>query len=53
MADSLAMVKKYVYDRKELTLPQLREALMADFVGYEVLHTRLKIEYTQKAAGFR
>ncbi len=42
VADSLAMVKKYVFDRKEITLDQLRAALRADFVGYEVLHTRLK-----------
>ncbi len=42
MADSLAMVKKYVFDKKELTMDELRAALRADFVGYEVLHAKLK-----------
>ena len=36
-ADSLAMVRKYVYVEKRLTLEQLREALRADWAGNEKL----------------
>ncbi len=36
-ADSLAMVRKYVYTEKRLTLEQLREALRADWAGNEKL----------------
>ena len=34
-ANSLAAVKKLVYDEKRLTMDELREALRADFEGYE------------------
>lgn len=36
-ADSLANIKKYVYDKKLLTLSQLRDMLDADFEGNEKL----------------
>ncbi|MCG8483714.1 MAG: choline trimethylamine-lyase [Clostridia bacterium] len=36
-ADSMAAIKKLVYDDKKYTLEQLNEALKADFVGYEQL----------------
>lgn len=35
MADSMAAIKKLVYDEKTISLKQLVEALHADFVGYE------------------
>ena len=34
-ADSMAAIKKLVFDDKKYTLDQLNEALKADFVGYE------------------
>jgi len=34
-ANSLAAVKKLIFEEKRLTMSQLREALAADFVGYE------------------
>ncbi|MCW7753346.1 choline trimethylamine-lyase [Desulfobotulus sp. H1] len=34
-ADSMAAIKKLVYDDKKYTLAQLNEALKADFVGYD------------------
>lgn len=40
-ADSLMMVKKHVFDLKDCTMAELREALRADWVGYEELRTRL------------
>lgn len=36
-ADSLMMVKKYVYDLKKVTIEQLRDALLANWEGYEDL----------------
>ena len=36
--DSMAAIKKLVYDEKKYTLQQLNEALKADFVGYEEIH---------------
>lgn len=33
--DSMAAIKKLVYDEKKYTLKELNEALKADFVGYE------------------
>jgi len=36
--NSLAAVKKLVYDDKRLTMDELREALRADFEGYEEVH---------------
>ena len=34
-ADSMAAIKKLVFDEKKYTLQQLNEALKADFVGYD------------------
>lgn len=35
--DSMAAIKKLVYDEKKYTLQELNEALKADFVGHELL----------------
>ena len=35
VGDSLAAIKKLVFDDKKYTLEQLNEALVADFIGYE------------------
>ena len=35
--DSMAAIKKLVYDEKKYTLKEIKEALVADFVGYERL----------------
>jgi len=40
-ADCLMMVKKHVFDLKDCTMAELRDALRADWVGYEELRTRL------------
>ncbi|WP_312470200.1 choline trimethylamine-lyase [Neobacillus sp.] len=37
--DSMAAIKKLVFDEKKYTLEQLNEALKADFVGYEHIRT--------------
>ena len=34
-ADSMAAIKKLVFDDKKYTLEELNKALKADFVGYE------------------
>ncbi len=41
IADSLTNVKKYVFDRKELTLEELREMLDKNYVGYETWQKKL------------
>lgn len=41
IADSLTNIKKYVFDRKQLTLPQLRDILDRDFEGHELLRRQL------------
>ncbi len=41
LADSLAMIQKYVYDKKELTLPELVEMLDNNFAGNEVFRKKL------------
>ncbi|MHC1696203.1 MAG: pyruvate formate lyase family protein [Eubacteriales bacterium] len=41
VADSLAAVEKLVYNEKSMTLQQLRDALAADFVGYEIQRSEL------------
>ncbi len=41
LADSLAMIKKYVFDQKLITLPKLVEALDKNFEGEELLRARL------------
>lgn len=38
-ADSMAAIKKLVFDEKKYTLAQLNEALKADFVGYDQIRT--------------
>jgi len=38
-ADSMAAIKKLVFDDKKYTLKQIREALDANFAGYETLRT--------------
>ena len=40
-ADSMAMIKKYVFDRKEFTLAELVAMLDANFVGYETVRRKL------------
>lgn len=40
-ADSLAAVKRFVYDRREFTLAQLRRMLDANFAGFERERQRL------------
>jgi len=40
-ADSLMMVKKYVYDLKKISIEQLRDALLSDWNGYEDLRAML------------
>ncbi len=39
--DSLFAIKKYVYDRKEISLADMRRALVADFRGFEDLQARM------------
>lgn len=41
IADSLAAVKKLVFEEKAISLPELMAALDADFVGYEPLRQML------------
>lgn len=41
VADSLAAIERVVFDEKKATLSELREALAADFTGYEALHRAL------------
>lgn len=40
-ADCLMMVKKHVFDLKDCTMAELRDALKADWVGYEALYQRM------------
>jgi len=40
--DSLVAVKEFVYDKKEITLSELAKALEANWVGYELLRTKIK-----------
>ena len=42
VADSLAAVKKMVYEDKTVSMETLLEALRSDFKGYEVLQAQLK-----------
>jgi len=41
LADSLAMIKKYVFDKKELTLPEFVEMLDNNFEGNELFRRKL------------
>jgi pyruvate formate-lyase/glycerol dehydratase family glycyl radical enzyme len=38
VADSLATIKKLVFDEKQITMEQLKEAMQANWEGYEELH---------------
>ena len=40
VADSLASIEKYVYEKKELTLAELRTMLDANYEGYEIWRRR-------------
>ena len=40
--DSLAAIKKYVFEEKRFTLGELRDALSANFEGYDAIHTHLR-----------
>ena len=40
-ADSMAMIKKYVFDKKEFTLEELVKMLDANFEGYELIRQKL------------
>ncbi|MBR5259776.1 MAG: hypothetical protein IKV48_04825, partial [Eggerthellaceae bacterium] len=42
VTDSLAAIKKLVFDEKKLTMQEVLEALKADFVGYEPIQEMLK-----------
>lgn len=42
MVDSVSAIKKVVYDDKEATLSEVRDAIMANFEGYEDLQAKLK-----------
>lgn len=44
IADSMAMIKKYVFDRKELTLAELRDILDQNFEGQEHLRRKLLLD---------
>lgn len=37
VADSLTMIRKYVYEKKQITLPQLRDILDRDWEGHDAL----------------
>ena len=41
IADSLAVIKKMVFEDREITLSQLKTALDEDFIGHELLHARI------------
>ena len=43
-ADSLAAIKKYVFDEKSLSAEELQKALDADFQGYDTLYEKLRYE---------
>ena len=44
LTDSLAMIKKHVFDKKTLTFEELKSALDANFVGYEKLRMKLLLD---------
>ncbi len=49
LADSLTMIKKYVYDKKELTLGELVDMLDKNFEGNEIF--RLKLRHDREKYG--
>ena len=44
LADSLAMIKKYVFDKKEFSLAELVKMLDANFEGYENIRRKLYLD---------
>ncbi len=44
LADSLAMIKKYVFDKKEFTLAELVKMLDANFEGHETIRRKLYLD---------
>ena len=44
MADSLAMIKKHVFDKKDITFEELKAALDSNFEGYEKLRMKLLLD---------
>ena len=44
-ADSLAAIKKMVYEEKELSLPELKKALDTNYEGHEMLRLKLLNKY--------
>lgn len=42
VADSLTMIRKYVYEKKQITLPQLRDLLDRNWEGNEALRLTVK-----------
>lgn len=49
--DSLAAVKKFVYDRAEISLPALAAALRQDWQGAEVLRARILADHDKYGNG--
>lgn len=58
--DSIATIKKFVYDEKRYTLAQVRDALAADYEGYDEMYETFRgsglnfgndIEYVDKIGG--
>ena len=45
LADSLVMIKKYVFDKKEFTLAELVKMLDANFEGYENIRRKLYLDH--------
>jgi len=43
-ADSLAAIRKYIFDEKSLTVEELQKALDANFEGYDELYQKLRFE---------
>ena len=43
-ADSLAAIKKYVFEEKSVSVPELQAALDANFEGYDALWHKLRFE---------
>ncbi len=59
LIDSLANIKKFVYEEKRFTLPEVRDALLCNFEGYEKMYLTFKnsslkfgndLEYVDKIA---
>ena len=42
LVDSVMAVKEFVYDKKEVSLAELKNALDNNWKGYETLHTKIK-----------